>query len=231
MLSSPVARCVSALTILLLPWWLSATQIRVVDEQGMPVSGAVIGLTGLESNVSAASLSKPAIMDQINYQFVPQILVIDKGQWVDFPNGDNVRHHIYSFSSPNPFEVKMFSGSEAPLVQFTNPGIVVLGCNINDSMVGYVYVADASLTLISNEAGVIDIPVNKTVNNKEQAIEVGLFSATLWHPLLSAAHTKRIDISIDLSLSSQIIKLPISQLPQASKTIKKGFSSKFKGLQ
>lgn len=47
-----------------------------------------------------------------------------------FPNSDNIRHSIYSFSPPKVFTEKLYSGAEAPPVVCDKPGLVVLvDCN------------------------------------------------------------------------------------------------------
>lgn len=222
------ARFVSALLFTLLSTPLFATQLTIVDSQGKPVSGAVIGMGPILLENTASSASDPAIMDQVHFQFVPKILVINKGQWVDFPNSDDVRHHIYSFSAPNPFEIKMFSRSEAPPMQFTKSGIVVLGCNIHDSMVGYIYVAETQFVAMSDASGIVDIGSEiLTLNSTEKSAD-GFVKATLWHPLLSAAHTNRIDISIDPALEKQEVRLQISLNTSADNKKANGFASKFR---
>lgn len=228
MLLHTLARHFGALTLLLMSCNLLATQITVVDQQGVPVSGAVIGIGKLSPKANSTPLA-PSIMDQVDFQFVPKILVIDKQQWVSFPNSDNVRHHIYSFSSPKSFEIKMFSGTNSPPIQFSEPGIVVLGCNIHDSMVGYIYVADSALTLISDENGQIALPTQIAQTSEAELLTNGQLSASLWHPLLSADNIKRISINIDLSQSRQTIELPISQQAPQKTAIQNGFMTKFKG--
>jgi hypothetical protein len=39
-------------------------------------------------------------VDQVNKQFVPQVTIVPTGTSVDFPNSDNIRHSLYSFSPP-----------------------------------------------------------------------------------------------------------------------------------
>jgi len=59
---------------------------------------------------------------------------------VSFPNRDNVRHHVYPFSSPKKFELPLYIGTPAAPVLFDKPGVVALGCNIHDWMLAYIYV-------------------------------------------------------------------------------------------
>jgi hypothetical protein len=54
-----------------------------------------------------------------------------------------VRHQVYSFSPAKVFELPLYAGTPAKPVLFEKPGVVVLGCNIHDWMLGYVYVSDS----------------------------------------------------------------------------------------
>ena len=59
------------------------------------------------------------------------------------PNRDNIRHHVYSFSPAKRFELPLYAGVPTQPVLFDKAGVVVLGCNIHDWMIGYIYVSDS----------------------------------------------------------------------------------------
>ncbi|HET8807836.1 MAG TPA: methylamine utilization protein [Methylophaga sp.] len=99
------------------------------------------------------------IMDQIDKAFVPELVIVQKGQLVDFPNSDNIRHHVYSFSPAKTFELKLYADRPKKPVLFDQHGVVVLGCNIHDSMVGYIYVAADKRTARTNQQGIAQLPV------------------------------------------------------------------------
>ncbi len=77
-----------------------------------------------------------AIMDQRNLAFVPDVLVVQTGTAVDFPNSDQVRHQVYSFSDAKTFQLALYAGRAHAPVVFNRAGLVTLGCNIHDSMLG-----------------------------------------------------------------------------------------------
>ncbi|ASP49680.1 methylamine utilization protein [Cognaticolwellia beringensis] len=142
-----------ALAILVLCTQANADSFLVQDQQGLPLKNVVLEFTVNSASTSLVSGPKTLIMDQVDKLFKPDVLVIHQGDFVDFPNSDNIRHHVYSFSSVNPFELKLYSGRpEAPL-QFNNAGVAVLGCNIHDSMVGYIYIATSKYVLMTDEQG------------------------------------------------------------------------------
>ncbi len=125
--------------------------VRIVDKNGVPVPGAVVFLG--DDEFSTAPQQSRVIVDQINKTFVPEVTVIQVGTEVVFPNSDAIRHHVYSFAQPNSFELPLYKGVDRPVIRFDHPGIVTLGCNIHDSMLGYIIVVDTPHYAISDDGG------------------------------------------------------------------------------
>ena len=120
----------------------AATPVQVVDARGRPLVDAVVYATPAGARPGMAAPGTTAAIDQIDREFVPLVSVIQTGTNVRFPNKDDVEHDIYSFSPAKRFEIKLYSGVPAKPVLFDKPGLVVLGCNIHDSMVAYVLVVE-----------------------------------------------------------------------------------------
>jgi len=175
-----------ALVPLASPTWAAepAFRSRVEAPDGSPVLDAVVSLVPVVPGAAPAVASPPspreATMDQVGLAFVPHVLAVSVGTVVDFPNSDQVRHSIYSFSAAKQFEIKLYRGFEAPPITFDEPGLVVLGCNIHDHMLGFIYVLDTPLFAVSDEAGALEIP----------NVRAGRYRLELRHP--------RIDESIVL---------------------------------
>jgi plastocyanin len=136
--------------------WADMT-LTVLDQNGLPVADSVIILS--DSPVSTPG--SVAVMNQIYSSFVPRVLVIQKNQSVSFPNSDDIRHHVYSFSIPKAFEIKLYKGKEIPPVVFDTSGIVVLGCNIHDSMIGYIIIANNTFAAKTDKDGKVRLPAKK----------------------------------------------------------------------
>lgn len=134
----------------------------VVDQQGLPLSDTVIESLLDVSKKPHKSLPLTSI-DQVNKQFTPQQIIIQKGQSVEFPNSDNIRHHVYSFSKAKVFELKLYANKPEAPITFNEAGVVVLGCNIHDSMIGYIYVADSNQTVVTDDNGSAEIIVDKPI--------------------------------------------------------------------
>lgn len=141
----------------------------VVDSQGQPLANAVLSLRSSAGPVVAPAA---AIMDQRAQQFAPNVLAVRSGTSVLFPNSDNIRHHVYSFSLAKRFELRLYQGTPSEPVVFDKPGVVVLGCNIHDWMLGYVYVTDDPWFAVSDEQGRLSL----------DQLPAGGYAVTLWHP-------------------------------------------------
>ena len=114
--------------------------LEIRDSHGNPVTDAVVFAEPVNGPTLAAKPATRALIDQVNKQFVPRISIIQAGTSVFFPNSDNIRHSIYSFSPAKVFTTKLYSGREAAPITFDHTGLVVLGCNIHDGMVAWIYI-------------------------------------------------------------------------------------------
>ncbi|MDD1968318.1 methylamine utilization protein [Pseudomonas putida] len=140
-----------------------------VDAQGKPLNDVVLTLQGPAGKPDPAP---KADMDQRDQRFAPHVLAVRTGTQIKFPNSDNIRHQVYSFSAAKRFELRLYGGTPSDPVLFDKPGVVVLGCNIHDWMLGYVYVTDDPWFGVSDEKGTLTL----------DQMPAGHYVATLWHP-------------------------------------------------
>ena len=140
-----------------------------VDAQGKPLADAVLTLRG---GAQPAAGELKADMDQRNQQFAPRVLAVRSGTQIRFPNSDQIRHQVYSFSTPKRFELRLYGGTPSEPVLFDKPGVVVLGCNVHDWMLGYVYVTDDGWFGVSDAKGTLTL----------DQVPAGHYAVTLWHP-------------------------------------------------
>ncbi|KZY72552.1 hypothetical protein A3742_08300 [Oleiphilus sp. HI0071] len=129
-----------------------ALEVVVTDQHGKAVANAYVGVPEGTANPAG---KPPAVMDQVDVRFVPHVLAVDQGQSVIFPNSDNIRHHVYSFSEPKRFEIKLYAGVPEEPVVFGEAGVVVLGCNIHDAMLGYIFVSPWPSYGVTDESGTL----------------------------------------------------------------------------
>lgn len=138
-------------------------QVQVQDASGRPLADAVVFLESEQARRQVRPVAGLE-MAQNHKQFVPQVLIVPVGSEVRFPNHDTVRHHVYSFSPAKKFELKLYTGTPAQPVRFEQSGVVVLGCNIHDQMVGWVLVLDTpyyAQTSASGQAALSTVPAGR----------------------------------------------------------------------
>ena len=156
-------------------------EVSVVDGDGKPIANVAVYATSRGEQVRGAAASSgsapTATMDQRSGQFVPHVLVVQTGTEVTFPNSDSVSHHVYSFSPTKAFELPLYKGDLYPPVVFDQAGIVVVGCNIHDSMLGYIRVVDTPHFAVTNEQGVALI----------DGIPSGDYGVEVWTPRVRPA--------------------------------------------
>jgi plastocyanin len=114
--------------------------VHVQTSASVPVEDAIVYAVAARPTPPAADLKYS--VDQVNRQFVPRINVVQTGTAVRFPNSDNIRHSVYSFSQAKVFTLKLYAGKSTDAVVFDKAGLVVLGCNIHDQMVSWLLVVD-----------------------------------------------------------------------------------------
>jgi plastocyanin len=164
-----LAVTLAAAAIMPLHGYAADVHIRVLDASGQPLANAIVYA---EPTVPMAHAKPPkAVIDQINRQFLPRVSVVQVGTSIYFPNSDNIRHSVYSFSPAKTFELSLYAGKTAPPVVFDKPGIVVLGCEIHDSMVAWVLVVNTPFYGKSSAQGRV------TLRN----VTAGDYSLYAWH--------------------------------------------------
>ena len=144
----------------------------VVDQEGEPVDDAVLYLHLLDGQAPPVAPAT-AEVDQVDKTFIPHVQVVTPGSAVSFPNSDDIRHHVYSFSEAKSFELPLYIGTPASPVIFDQVGVVDLGCNIHDFMRAYILVL-ASPYYARSSAGQVRL----------DDLPTGTHQLRIWHPRL-----------------------------------------------
>jgi len=145
----------------------------VRNAEGEPVKGAVVYALPLDAQGAPVPIEQPAVIDQVDKEFVPNLTVVQVGTRVQFPNRDQIRHHVYSFSEAKSFEIPLYEGIPAEPIVFDKPGPVVLGCNIHDWMRAYVFVVETPYFTLTGEDGRASLE-----------LPAGSYAVRVWHPEL-----------------------------------------------
>jgi plastocyanin len=184
---------------------IAATNCRAGDLSVSVIDPSGHGVTDVVVLVAPAGAGTPhptptpavAIMDQRNRAFSPRILVVRVGTSVEFPNNDTVSHQVYSFSPAKKFQLPLYKGQLHPPVTFDRSGLVVLGCNIHDQMVGYIYVTDAPFFGKTDPAGTLHVP----------GLVAGEYRISVWSPFIAdqaASLTRTVQVDAQLPASSRV---------------------------
>jgi plastocyanin len=150
---------------------------KVTDQQGKPLADAVVVAVPVDGGARLPVKPRDDTLDQIDKQFVPKVMAVVIGTSVFFPNNDNVRHQVYSFSPAKRFELPLYAGVPAQPILFDKPGVVVIGCNIHDWMVAYIYVSESpyfAKTGADGKATLADLPPRTYV-------------LRVWHPQIEGS--------------------------------------------
>jgi plastocyanin len=186
--------------------WLHAASaapvtVTVVAKSGVSAQDTLVIFDPLSAQPPPSH--DAAIIDQIDKRFVPRVNVIRTGTSVAFPNSDNIRHQVYSFSPAKVFTLKLYAGAPSAPIIFDKPGLIVLGCNIHDRMVAFVGVVDTPYFAKTDTSGnaVVDLPA-------------GRYRLRVWHAGLTAA-VPPLEISVDKSALMIPLTVDIDRAPAA----------------
>jgi hypothetical protein len=175
---------------------LSAT---VRDDRNKLLADAVVLVTPVDRPIPPLRPGRE-IVDQVDYEFVPYVKPVIVGSSVSFPNKDNVRHQVYSFSPAKKFELPLYAGTPAAAVVFDKTGVVVLGCNIHDWMIGFIYVADTPYFGKSGGDGIVRLA----------NLPAGEYEVRVWHPRLADSEestSRRISVGAGTAEESWQLRL------------------------
>ena len=104
---------------------------------------AIVVLEGAPLPADALPNTNVVQVIQRGMQFGPGLLAVRKGTRVEFPNGDDFYHNVFSYSKAKRFDLGRFLKDEKPAaVTFDQPGVVKLYCEIHEHMRGTVLVLD-----------------------------------------------------------------------------------------
>ncbi|MGE5358835.1 MAG: carboxypeptidase regulatory-like domain-containing protein [Bacteroidales bacterium] len=112
-----------------------------------------------------------ATMKQEHETFVPHVLAIRAGTVVDFPNGDPFFHNVFSLSKPQPFDLGRYAKGRSKSVQFDEPGIVRVFCEIHSHMSAFILVFSHRFFAVTDDDGRYRI----------ERVPAGTYTLTAWY--------------------------------------------------
>jgi plastocyanin len=149
-------------------------QVRIIDMDAKPVTDVVVYL----QNHTTAALPRETHqheIEQLDKKFAPYVSVVRQQDEVIFINHDDITHHMYSFNGPARFDFRLKTAESKSVMDFAEPGVIAMGCNIHDWMSGYVMVVETPFYTVTNAEGLAvfaDVPANE-------------YHLVAWHPQMA----------------------------------------------
>lgn len=153
LLLAGMAACVSA----------RAGEIRgrvALEIEGVALEGVgpmVVYLEGIDAPIASKAAPRTLEIKQKNASFSPGFLAIAAGERVVMPNDDVIFHNVFSYSTPNDFDLGLYPQGESREKTFLYPGVVRIYCSIHESMNATIFVAPSSLFALASPSGAFEI--------------------------------------------------------------------------
>jgi plastocyanin len=146
-------------------------KVRMNGAKGVSVEGTVVELV---SDAMEKTRPEKVVINQVDREFRPMISIIPVDSLVEFQNNDRYKHHVYSVSKGNEFDLPLYSGKPSKDILFGTPGVAKLGCNIHDWMLAYAYVSQSAQLQVADAAGEVVF----------QGVAAGEHGLQVWNPRL-----------------------------------------------
>jgi len=139
------------------------------------VSDAVVYVERIPASAESALAivpTKAPTLAQKDQAFVPRVVAIAVGSRVEFPNLDPIYHNVFSLSPPRRFDLGKYPKGQSRRVQFPDPGLVNVYCDIHSGMEAFILVLPHhafTRPMASGEFALPDLPA-------------GTYQLVVWHP-------------------------------------------------
>jgi len=174
----------------------AATITGTITMNGQPAAGIIVYFDNGEPTDTAPA-PDAVVMDQHNLQFVPTLLPVVAGTTIAFTNGDDIQHNVFSPSAiAGKFDLGAYGPGAKRSVTLTEPGEVVVLCNIHMEMEAHIIVLRQPYFCVTKADGSYRIP----------DVPPGTYRAEVWraHTLPSGASvtvTGDGDATLDLAIA------------------------------
>jgi plastocyanin len=148
-------------------------------------------------------------LNQIDYRFVPRVLVVVAGAEVGFQNGDSELHNIHTFAGVREANRggrganRMFNRSQLPGSTFTQtfeqPESILVRCDIHSQMIAHILVLPNVFYAMPAEDGSYSL----------SGVPPGSYELTVWHEFFGEV-TVPVDVesggisSVDVTFSDPL---------------------------
>jgi plastocyanin len=182
------------------PWKFSRYYIQTTKEGSLAEAVVALERPGLNAFALPAPHNK-STMDQINYQFVPETLVIRAGDTVLISNSDDALHNVMTSDGGEPFNVNVVKGKEVAHTFNHAGGLerpVRLGCVFHGAMRAWIYVFDHPWFQLTQKDGRFRL----------ENVPAGEYTFGVVHPAGKLRQSRRIEVKTNETTSLEITLSP-----------------------
>jgi plastocyanin len=123
-----------------------------VTVEGGPQGPVVVYIENVPGAAGPASSTRVS-MEQKGRKFVPEVVVVQAGGEVDFPNDDKFYHNVFSRSAGNAFDLGLYRGGVSKTATLKTPGEVDVFCDIHPEMQAKILVVQNSFWVVAADNG------------------------------------------------------------------------------
>ncbi len=145
---------------------------------GKEVKHALVRLTNIVKGKRLDTKTK-VVLDQVNCQFVPHVVVVPVGATLEIKNSDAIAHNVHLFSIENdPINRAQPKGGPVISKRFTLPEIFPVRCDIHKWMRAWIVAADHPYNVVTDDRGQYKLP------DVPPDPGAGFYEMEIWHETL-----------------------------------------------
>jgi plastocyanin len=152
---------------------------RWLPSQGTPpreIRNVVVYLQGMPTTPVPARRYE---LRQEGELFLPHVLPVGRGSWVDFTNDDPFYHNVFSLSRGATFDLGRYPRGQSRARQFLAPGLVKIFCHLHSDMSAVVMVLDHPWFSTPSDDGTFEL----------SRVPAGRRTVAAWHERIGEAKT------------------------------------------